>query len=349
MGRTRLPVPRGFRPFKTTKGKINWKCSHTEVRNNELYHCGFYTRASKSFDPSSHTEHTMIKVNMNGLIENGTPLPQLIDDSDTAELYQLIFLFTGIRNVSLSALSSDEFWNILKKAYTMGKENKPEFKVLSRYTFTNKFCTFSEALRATNLKKLAAYNYASLTIDAGTNNMRPYLVVLVADSFSGINPIVYKLIPKFKGQCNDYIKKIYKIIHQLLETYNITVTSCITDNLVAQVSALDEKSEKSISKRYISEIFTSFIRFPCYNHTLALAINDFANESDIFEDIKDIKKFSLLLRSRQAKIALGSICPGYVITRWTVIFDITFWMYQHVNQIISLFYFPPTIIEKVCS
>lgn len=72
----------------------------------------------------------------------------------------------------------------------MGKENKPEFKFKSRFTFTNKFCTFSEALRATNLKKLAAYSYASLTIDAGTNNMRPYLVVLVANSFSGINPIV---------------------------------------------------------------------------------------------------------------------------------------------------------------
>lgn len=121
-----------------------------------------------------------------------------------------------------------------------------------------------------------------------------------------------------------------------------------TDNLVAQTNALDEKSHTSIQIKYQNnQLFKGIIRIPCYNHTFALAIHDFEQEEEIFTILKDIKKFSLFLRTKSIRIAMGEVCPGFMPTRWTIAFDIGLWLYNNVHRIIQLYYFGPSLSGNI--
>lgn len=211
MGRTRLPVPRGFKLVKNGI-KNEWKCAFTEVKRNVLYHCTFQVRASKHFDPLSHTEHSTVPVS--GGFQQYAPVDQMIDDLDT-ELHEALFDFVGKRNVSIAAICSDSFWRIMHLAYQAGKDGKKEITQISRYSFTNKFCTYAEKIRSNRLRELANCVYSCLAIDGGSNHMKPFLVVLVGNAYSGNHPIVYKLVPNFRGTSFDYQKIIENIITQL--------------------------------------------------------------------------------------------------------------------------------------
>lgn len=67
-----------------------------------------------------------------------------------------------------------------------------------------------------------------------------------------------------------------------------------------------------------------------------MALKDFSESSPIFADmISDLKSVTEVLKSKNIINELKIKCPSYCVTRWTILFDIAYWIVSHFKFLIE--------------
>ena len=184
----------------------------------------------------------------------------------------------------------------------------------------------------------------SLCVDAGTVGSHSILDIVLY--CYGKKPFLYQTIRNFKGDYNSYFNSVNQCLSNLNEV-NIKIVSIVTDNLRAQVKALDHRDQNSIMKLSENTYIKNIIRVPCQCHVLNLAMKDFfsieSNSHVIPLSIRIVKIF----HKKIIKRALQSVSPSFISTRWKNIFDIFNWVIIHRQRICTIITTSNRLIQEI--
>jgi len=132
-----------------------------------------------------------------------------------------------------------------------------------------------------------------------------------------------------------------------LNEVSIKIVSIVTDNLRAQVKALDHRDQNSIMKLSESTYIKNIIRVPCQCHVLNLAMKDFfsieSNSHVIPLSIRIVKIF----HKKIIKRALQSVSPSFISTRWKNLFEIFNWVLIHRQRICTIVTTSNRLIQEI--
>ena len=174
--------------------------------------------------------------------------------------------------------------------------------------------------------------FASLAIDGGKVGNDSILNCIIINPLKTLKPLLFDGVYHFTGDSESYKNIVSRIIEEL-GNIGIIITGIVTDNLRAQVIALDHRDERSIQRNSDIRALKTVLRIPCQCHVVSLAFNDL--KSTIFLDGVErtlqivIKSF----RSKKFKKWIGAICPKICPTRWTNIFDILNFFLKHFKRL----------------
>ena len=296
------------------------------------YNCDFCIRKADATKKPEKLDHECKYINRLNNYSTDLQISGMLLDS--------IYEFIGKRNISFSAISTEEFTAIIHNAIICGQKNPNDdymtlFKKFSVSTLSRRWNVFMANKQASELLNFANNFGNCLCIDAGKHKSRPYLIVAISNALQKTSPKIIKSIRFFNGAALDYKEEIYWLVNNLFMR-NIKITNIISDNCRSQVCAIDHNSKNSFQNDPRAPDFMHrIIWISCGCHNLALAINDLSKKGSLHYSIL-FEKFSnivALLRTKAMINLLNLICPPMSPTRWTGLFDIAFWILKHMNHI----------------
>lgn len=129
-------------------------------------------------------------------------------------------------------------------------------------------------------------------------------------------PLIVDSIRFFKGKACDYSHYIEKMLIFLLD-YNIKVSTIVSDNLRAQVSAIDYKNKNLIQKKSINPAITKILWLSCSCHFLALGLSDSKKACNYGSLVQQLITAANFFRCKNIVNLLEIKCPIACQTRWT--------------------------------
>lgn len=157
-------------------------------------------------------------------------------------------------------------------------------------------------------------------------------MIILANARIEAKPLVVKCIKYFGGKKVDYKNDIEKVLSKLIKD-KIRVTAIVSDNLRCQVSAINHKVKNSMQQTTTNPKISRTIWISCACHSLALAFKDSTEICDFGGLVKNIIETSTFLRSKNISNLIRLRCPSGCKTRWTGIFDISFWILKNFTKI----------------
>ena len=330
------------RVFSQGQVRSMFRCKKTLVIGNSVVQCKYICRS----DRPKEATHTCSFDGIDSYFER---------ESQFSDLQKSIYAFIANSNISFSAVASPSFVELIHRAIKEGQESVlkqfgnnlsinylPPEKIYhreSRQTIARKFNEYAQQRKNQRLSLFKSLKYASLAIDAGKINGLPILDITIVNSFSSIKPLLVRAIRFFSGTTEEYIEKVSNVIQELHKK-GIIISSIVGDNLRAQKSAFN--GDSSMQANNPKTFLAKPIWFSCICHTISLAIHDAINENQNLHFIHYfISDLSRLMRSKPMVSSLGILCPDYCSTRWTIEYDILYWVISHFRRIEEVFLNPP--------
>ena len=313
-----VPVGKTIKPFIFCNKKLSNGLS-----------CDFCIRKDTWNGDANKLAHECKHINRI-VFANKTPIPEGFKG-----LYKSINAFTAIANISFSQITSKSFNEVITSAIEVGQRNpgtNPSelYAQVSRKTFTKQWNKESDDLFGQQLQEYAKEAGSALAIDGGKHKSISYLLVIITNIFSSVQPLLVRSIQFFGGKTIDYKTAMTEVVTDL-KKQGIKISGIVTDNLRTQTSAVNHHISTSFQNEpgappYIRDI----IWISCACHSLALAINDVLKTVDEFSEA--FNNLSLAVKFLRAKNVINLIeatCPPLNPTRWTGIFDVAYWIISH--------------------
>lgn len=169
-------------------------------------------------------------------------------------------------------------------------------------------------------------------IDGGKHKSIPYLIAVLSNSRLDTSPLIVDCVRYFRGKKVDYSKVVEKLLVKLFNDH-IKITAIVTDNLPVQVTAINHKFTGSLQQITLYPKVAKVIWLSCSCHCLALSLSDSAKKCDYGDLVQNLLETASFLRSKNIANAICMRCPASSKTRWTCIFDISFWMVKNFKKI----------------
>ena len=126
---------------------------------------------------------------------------------------------------------------------------------------------------------------------------------------------------------------------------NIYVAGIVSDNLKAQVQAINPRATTSFQYASDNPQDKSIMWISCICHVIALSINAFFQEDPFSQMLEDFKTIVAVLRRKPIRQFIKSTCIAPSNTRWNVIFLQMIWIIKHTDEIIALMHCPDKNIK----
>ena len=279
-----LVAPKGFE-ITHENGHSFYQCSKFTFIGQKRVQCIYRCRSDSSKKNKFTHLHNFIDIRNYGNATKTNRKSEVIN----LKMFNLI----GKSNLSIRCVCLDPFRDLLKTTYQCGQSHPfisfdDFFPKVSRETFTNSFITEANRVQYDKIKLFSIRSFALLSVDAGTVNGISYLTIILCNTT--LEPIILKNNRYFKGTNIDYCLKIGEQIEHLKNMYNIVITGIVGDNQKAQKSSIDPNSPKSIQYNSLDTNIKSICFCPCQCHSIALALKDFSEANQIFNEmISDLK------------------------------------------------------------
>jgi hypothetical protein len=308
--------------------------------NNKIERCKVEIRRDNYYGQ----KHTHIFGTM------GTYIEQIsAQDQTSHEIINTLCSLIGKQNISLRAGSSKEMYKLMMVCFNAGQNTNDKqihfthiLPGLGRKVLTSHFTKQAEEIKSRRLYEFRGY--ASLAIDAGTVGTHQTLNIVLVDATGRRPPLLYKALRDFIGTTLGYKNAISKIIEEL-HKIGITVSGITTDNLRAQISAIDHRYPASLQNTSNNPICKSIVRVPCMCHTVSLGLGDLMKQAPYCDHLVTIKKSIQIMRRPGIRRYLSINCPTFCCTRWTNLYTIINHCCRHYVEICKLLVRPPTHIH----
>ena len=327
-------IPQGFKVIKAQGANRNRnyvKCTHVMTKNGREYPCVFQKRLDSLPKHTDLTPHLIHKCSNSDLRTYfATTTIQKIEKPGDI-LISSLTAFAGKYNLSLEAAVSNALLKIMEQSFIIGQQNPdatPEeiFPALSRRKFTRHFIQAGKSAFDEIIGKYQEFKYAAISIDAGKVGFKNYLDIVLCNALSNLKPIIYKAYQNFRGDTSQYVSKIKTVISEI-EANNIEVIGIVADNLRVQTSAIDK----------VIESRPKLFHFSCGPHSVHNALKDFFSNDDLAKHIKIIEAFTIIMNKKDILSKIKLSTPKRCLTRWTNLFDICFFVMDHISQFVEFF------------
>ena len=330
------PPPKGFIQFKK-KGRIYLRCAKTKSTPQGVVQCSYCIRKDKK----QKYEHIYNFKSLDHYKDfRQTKDSKLEEKIESLPLVDPLIDFISQTHVSIRAACSDAMLNLLRAAFEIGKgsgiKNKEDaIPPISRQALTKYYIKKSYAKRQRSLDSLKG-KFASITLDASTDAAQSCLDICISHPFLHPKPILIDSIESHGGTTEDYRASMSATVAFLREL-GIKIGGITSDNCVAQVQALSQRSEQSFQFISDNPDDKSIIWVSCICHIIALGIRHFFNEPGVEEMINDFKLLVSTIRKKPIRHFIQATCIAPSNTRWNVIFLQMMWLIKHSEEMFLLY------------
>jgi hypothetical protein len=245
--------------------------------------------------------------------------------------------FAAKQNISMRAICSPQFCQIIKEAIIIGQTKSldppsdliPHF---SPHTLKREFVTFSDTKYFEFLNLYKRTPGSALCIDAGKHKTRPYLIIILMNVMYRYPPLIVSIVRYFRGRAVDYVTELQNITEELAGK-GIIISGIVSDNLSAQVSAINPEKQSCFQNFSHLPSVKAIIWIPCSCHTLQLALKDSESKCEYGSIIKQLDACVIFLRRKIVVNLIGKTCPTSSSTRWTGRFDAAVWILRNSDHI----------------
>jgi hypothetical protein len=337
-------IPRQFIQMSINKQNSKWSkiyifCNRDLVsQNGALVKCDFCIRKDQY---THHLEHEPLKhpckaVQLHRFL-NTNEVNQV--SSSVPPLTELIANLSAKSNISFRTISSDHFQNLLRDVFTLGQKNpsaSPEscLPQLGRSAFPRQFIKMSNSIYDRTIAEYARTKGSALCVDGGKHKTRPYLIVILSNVMHSITPLVVRTVQYFQGKTVDYSQVLLSTC-QDLTAKGVSISAIVTDNLRAQVSAIDHHSNSSFQQQSTDPKIRAIIWISCSCHTLALCLNDIRSLTRYGYLVTELQNTVNFLRQKNIVNMIKRTCPISSPTRWTGLFDCAYWILNNYSFILK--------------
>ena len=289
--------------------------------------------------------HQCIFSNLDSFIRKKEHVIQ--QSTNSTEKY--VFEFAGRKNIPIKSMVSDEFYDLLKYFFELGKNNgTKDFETLypqiSRKKFTDRFIIYSDFLKSKHLKNFKGYS--CLVCDGGKVGSDSLLnIVIINPHLDDSNAILFDSIYGFDGTCDSYIKVLSRSVLEL-SSIGITITGIVNDNLKPQIMATDPREPRSLQRCSEDTLFKTIIRVPCQCHVVSLAMKDLTNTCFLENVEKNLSVVVREFRKRKFKKWICAVCPSLCPTRWTNLYDVFSFLLKHFDRICTIMMTANPVVKK---
>ena len=264
------------------------------------------------------------------------------------ELAEKYATFLARANISLRAGASSaaiDFINgVIRYGYALGRQ-RPEGLNASDYWDVNNRNKLKDVIleasdrilrrEIIDFSRLAV----SLTIDGATiNRVEALDFMLIGHGYKNVcKTLLFKSVVMKRTKAEDYKRKVMRVVNDL-DNKGLALTAIVADGLMRQRVAIDEKNAMSIQhERGGPKFLKNVVYVYCRCHLLNLVIKDWLELSRTANKChKYIGGLAVRLRKREAREALGAVCPEGVETRFCYDFRLVAFVLRNHDAISQL-------------
>ena len=160
--------------------------------------------------------------------------------------------------------------------------------------------------------------FVSVMFDGATINHQKYLAITVIQTNPHTKPIFLHIV-RSPQTSDDYTAFVIELL-QVLQQYNVHVTSFCTDGLSAQITGIDNARGRLLNPMgnppTVSLPLLPF-HIPCLNHRLNLVlIHAIKNSYHLSSLVRILQDFSTKASRKQRQKHLQKHCPVFIHSRW---------------------------------
>ena len=329
------PPPKGFRQYKKN-GRYYLRCTNTIQTPHGLVQCSYVVRK----DTKKREHKCRFSSLDNYALFHAHKDSSIITEIASIPLIDYIVKFISETNISFRGVCSESMLNLLRAAFEEGKNAGAKsvediIPPMKRKSLTQYFIKKADAKRSASLNTLMGC-YVAITMDASTDIAQSCLDICVSHPYLHPKPILVDSISNFGGTTEDY-RAVFANIACLLREQGLAIGGATTDNCIAQVQAISQRSETSF--QYCSENpeDKTIIWVSCICHILALGVKSFFDDDAIDPDIRDFQALVVALRRKPIRKFLNATCVAPSNTRWNVTYLQMQWMIEHFEELLGLF------------
>lgn len=264
-------------------------------------------------------------------------------------LYTQMALFTGMKNLPLDLLCSEQFHQLAIDFITYGLEiagdRRAEEKANQSFNKINReklrHIMTSEAFKhhRSILNQFSQVPFCCVAMDEGKTSGHMNFHFVLECPQTTLKSYPFNIVRMKGGNTDCYLEAIPKGLLPL-SIVNINIGSVVIDGNTAQKKAW--KSTSLILNTIISHI-SRIIVVPCLCHRTHNAYKRIAkNNLELSQIVNELHSLSKLCIEKQKDI--GSICPQHMDTRWANDYDIVKFVIDHKDKIFRIK--PNMSIEK---
>ena len=327
------PPPPHFSQY-LKKGRYYLRCTKTITTSLGVVRCSYETRKD-----CAKLEH---KCQFNSLYSYAKKEAELSDPNTkfpSSEIIDSLMNLISATDISFRVACSQQMCNLIYTCIQFGVKYGKEYEThmfpsLGREKMKKMFIDKANYKRARSLQALVG-QYACILLDASTDISQSCLDIVVSHPTLHPHPIVIDSLDNFGGLTENYREVVSRIVHELNEQ-GIMVASITSDNLIAQVQAINPREESSF--QYVSDNPNDkcIIWNSCICHVLALGINLFFQDEAVAPMISAFKDVVCLLRKKPIRQYIKATCIAPSNTRWNVIYSQMLWCIRHITEIVNL-------------
>ena len=293
-------------------------------------HCAFTVQKSTYTKNKSSINHKCVFNRLENFSFTNQNKNEIVKD----ELSDAVVRFVGVQNLSFRGMCSEELNSLITISYKLGQQNPDTditqiYQPLTEKSAKKKFISTTIKKQNQIMEKYRKIASCALALDAGKLKSKSYLEFLLVSAIDNLPPLPIYSVSHFNGTTEKYRETVLGILTDLFSK-GISIYTIVSDNLGVQKSAIDGKTDASFQYHTEDNRIRVIKWISCFCHSLALAINDYRKIDPIFDEyVNSIIHLGTYLRSKPVFAEIKIVCPGYSNTRWTGIFDLVEWIFNH--------------------
>lgn len=346
-------IPHSYYRFKGQDGRMYVRCADT-IHNDNCILC------KCNMEPKREDHYKKWLVNNVHVCQPGEPYDQLkidemitglgyMNDTCITEylIYEKMAAFTGMKNLSLEILSSNEFYDLAvhlvayglvqhKVANPLGKA-KSVFRQLHKDKLRSIMVSTAYKKHRNIISKYSEYTYTCVALDEGSTSGYQVLHFVLENPLSNLVSYTCQTIRLEGLKAPDYVNAIKKGFY-FIKVSKINIGSVVCDGGTAQKKAFNYKFKGSIRNCGISE-YKDILFVPCLCHRISNAYKTQAETNPVLnKTVEKLHSFSSLCRLNVQQIKAQ--CPAHIDTRWIYDYNIASFLLKRkdtISQIVKDF------------
>jgi hypothetical protein len=230
--------------------------------------------------------------------------------------------FVASTNLSFRSAASPPMFNFIIKLIQLGA-SLPRDRLNTIQDVATLIDTFSDKAIASEVRaigdtrfeasmiRLQELCFVNLIVDAGQIHQMKMIPCILTNPYCADPPVILALHEN-SNLTMDLYAQLFANLVEMVQPFNLVISSIVIDNLPAQASGLDSFLESTKS---------AILHVRCFAHMTNLILENTMCQADFANLMSVLTRLQVFLRRRDSITIIGKRCPKFVRTRWFFMVD----------------------------